>query len=70
LKIYVDFEQQVSESNSNRLDNSLTLPLVVGEKSSSNSGGENSDDPLLYGPSHLLTIFVLLTFVVLNRKRI
>ena len=70
LKIYVDFEQQVSESNSNRLDNSLTLPLVVGEKSSSNSGGENVDDPLLYGPSHLLTIFVLLTFVVLNRKRI
>ena len=69
LKIYVDFEQQVTESNSNRFDNLLTLPLVVGEKSSNNSGGENSDDPLLYGPSHFLTIFVLLTFVVLNRKR-
>ena len=69
LKIYVDFEQQVTESNSNRLDNSLTLPLVVGEKSSDNGGGENGDDPLLYGPSHLLTVFVLLTFVIINRKR-
>jgi len=68
LKIYVDFEQQVAESNSNRFDNSLTLPLVVGEKSSSGSSS-SSDDPLLYGPSHLLTVFVLLIFTIINRKR-
>jgi hypothetical protein len=68
LKIYVDFEQQVAESNSNRFDNSLTLPLVVGEKSSS-GGSSSSDDPLLYGPSHLLTVFVLLIFTIINRKR-
>ena len=68
LKIYVDFEQQVIESNSNRFDNSLTLPLVIGEKSSS-SGGSNNDDPLLYGPSHLLTAIVLVVFTIINRKR-
>ena len=69
LKIYVDFEQQVAESNSNRFDNSLTLPLVVGEKSSSNGGSTNEDDPLLYGPSHLLTTLVLVIFTIINRKR-
>ena len=69
LKIYVDFEQKVAESNSNRFDNSITLPLVVGEKSS-DKGESNSDDPLLYGPSHLLTIFVLVLFTVLKRKRV
>ena len=51
MKIYVDFEQKVAESNSNRFDNSITLPLVVGEKSSDKGEGD-SDDPLLYGPSH------------------
>ena len=68
LKIYVDFEQQVTESNSNRFDNSLTLPLVVGEKSSS-SGDSSNEDPLLYGPSHLLTTIVLVIFTIINRKR-
>ena len=69
LKIYVDFEQKVAESNSNRFDNSITLPLVVGEKSSDKGEGD-SDDPLLYGPSHLLTVFVLVLFTVLKRKRV
>ena len=68
LKIYVDFEQQVTESNSNRFDNSLTLPLVIGEKSSS-SGDSSNEDPLLYGPSHLLTTIVLVIFTIINRKR-
>ena len=68
LKIYVDFEQQVAESNSNRFDNSLTLPLVVGEKISS-GGSSSSDDSLLYGPSHLLTAIVLVIFTIINRKR-
>ena len=69
LKIYVDFEQKVvTESNSNRFDNSVTLPLIVGEKSS-DKGENNSDDPLLYGPSHLLTAFVLVLFTVLKHKR-
>ena len=68
LKIYVDFEQQVAESNSNRFDNSLTLPLVVGEKTSS-GGSSSSDDSLLYGPSHLLTAIVLVIFTIINRKR-
>lgn len=67
LKIYVDFEQQVAESNSNRFDNSLTLPLVVGEKTSG-GGGSSNEEPLLYGPSHLLTSIVLVIFT-LNRKR-
>jgi hypothetical protein len=69
LKIYVDFEQQVAESNSNRFDNSLTLPLVVGEKSSSSGDSSNEDDPLLYGPSYLLTALVLVIFTIINRKR-
>jgi len=68
LKIYVDFEQQVDESNSNRFDNSLTLPLVIGEKTSS-GGSSSSDDSLLYGPSHLLTAIVLVIFTIINRKR-
>ena len=68
LKIYVDFEQKVAESNSNRFDNSITLPLVVGEKSS-DKGESSTDDPLLYGPSHFLTVFVLVLFTVLKRKR-
>ena len=68
LKIYVDFEQQVAESNSNRFDNSLTLPLVVGEKTSG-GGGSSNEEPLLYGPSHLLTTIVLVIFTLINRKR-
>ena len=68
LKIYVDFEQQVAESNSNRFDNSLTLPLVVGEKTSG-GGGSSNEEPLLYGPSHLLTSIVLIIFTLINRKR-
>ena len=68
LKIYVDFEQKVTESNNNRFDNSLTLPLVVGEKSA-DKGESDSDGPLLYGPSHFLTVFVLVLFTVLKRKR-
>ena len=68
LKIYVDFEQQVAESNSNRFDNSLTLPLVVGEKTSG-GGGSSNEEPLLYGPSHLLTSIVLVIFTLINRKR-
>ena len=68
LKIYVDFEQQVAESNSNRFDNSLTLPLIVGEKTSG-GGGSSNEEPLLYGPSHLLTTIVLVIFTLINRKR-
>ena len=68
LKIYVDFEQQVTESNNNRFDNSITLPLVVAEKSSS-SGDNSSDDPLLYGPSHVLTILALVIFTTFTRRR-
>ena len=69
LKIYVDFEQKVTESNNNRFDNSITLPLVVGEKSA-NEGDSSSDDPLLYGPSHFLTVFVLVLFTFLKRKKV
>ena len=69
LKIYVDFEQKVTESNSNRFDNSITLPLIVGEKSA-DKGDSDSDAPLLYGPSHFLTVFVLVFFTVLKRKSV
>ncbi len=69
LKIYVDFEQKVTESNNNRFDNSITLPLVVGEKST-DQGDSSSDDALLYGPNHFLTIFVLVLFTILKRKKV
>ena len=69
LKIYVDFEQQVDESNNNRFDNALTLPVVIGEQS---SGGvtDSEGEPLLYGPSHLLTALVLVTLSLIYRRRV
>ena len=68
LKIFVDFEQLVETSTNTRSDNSITLPLVIAEKSSS-SGDNSSDDPLLYGPSHLLTILALVIFTTFTRRR-
>ena len=69
MKIYVDFEQQVDESNNNRFDNALTLPVVIGEQS---SGGvtDSEGEPLLYGPSHLLTALVLVTLSLIYRRRV
>ena len=68
LKVYVDFKQQTDESNSKRADNTLTLPLTIAEKSSSDSDSNGSDDSLLFGPSSLLTIS-LLSLVSLFFKR-
>ena len=59
LKVYVDFKQQTDESNSKRADNTLTLPLTISEKRSSDSGSTSTDDSLLFGPSSLLTISLL-----------
>ena len=68
LKVYVDFEQQVDESNNNRLDNALTLPLVVGEQSSS-EGIDSESGALLYGPSHFLTVLVLGILSTIFRRK-
>ena len=68
LKVYVDFKQQTDESNSKRADNTLTLPLTITEKSSSDSDSAGSDDSLLFGPSSLLTIS-LLSLISLFYKR-
>ena len=68
LKVYVDFKQQTDESNSKRADNTLTLPLTISEKRSSDSGSNSSDDSLLFGPSSLLTIS-LLSLISLFYKR-
>ena len=67
LKIFVDFEQQVDESNSNRINNNLGLPVFVSEKtelSEENSGA----DPLLIGPGSIAT-FSVLTFLSFIYRR-
>ena len=52
------------------MDNTLTLPLTISEKSSSSGKIESSDDALLYGPDFLLTLSVLsLISVIYSRKK-
>ena len=50
LKIFVDFEQEVDELNSDRADNTLSLPIFVSEKTTTSSDNDE-DEPLLIGPS-------------------
>ena len=69
LKVYVDFKQQTDESNSKRADNTLSLPLTISEKSSSNGGSEGDDEALLFGPNLLLTVVVLSTIAISFRHK-
>ena len=69
LKVYVDFKQQTDESNSKRADNTLTLPLTIAEKRSSDSDSAGSDDSLLFGPSLLLTISLLSLISLLYKRK-
>ena len=69
LKIFVDFEQEVDESNSKRIDNTLSLPVFVSEKSSA-GGGSGADDPLLIGPSSIATFAVLALLSFIHRRKI
>ena len=69
LKVYVDFKQQTDESNSKRADNTLTLPLTIAEKRSSDSDSAGSDDSLLFGPSSLLTISLLSLISLLYKRK-
>lgn len=68
LKIFVDFEQEVDELNSNRADNSLSLPIFVSEKTTTSSDNDE-DDPLLIGPSSIITFSVLMTLSIINRRK-
>ena len=68
LKIFVDFEQEVDESNSNRIDNTLSLPVFVSEKTSVIGGG-STDDPLLIGPSSIVTFSVLAILSFIYRRK-
>ena len=69
LKIFVDFEQEVDELNSNRIDNTLSLPIFVSEKTTI-GGGTSGDDPLLIGPSSIITFSVLAILSVIYRRRL
>jgi len=68
LKIFVDFEQEVDELNSNRADNSLSLPIFVSEKTTASSDNDK-DDPLLIGPSSIITFSVLMTLSIIYRRK-
>jgi hypothetical protein len=68
LKIFVDFEQEVDELNSNRADNSLSLPIFVSEKTTTSSDNDE-DDPLLIGPSSIITFSVLMTLSIIHRRK-
>lgn len=69
LKVYVDFKQQTDESNSRRADNTLTLPITISEKTSSDGGGDDSEDSLLFGPNLLLTASILSLISAINRRK-
>ena len=69
LKVYVDFKQQTDESNSKRADNTLTLPLTISEKTSSNSNGEDDDGALLFSPNFLLTASILSLMSIFGRRK-
>ena len=64
----MDFAQEVDELNSNRADNSLSLPIFVSEKPITSSGNDE-DDPLLIGPSSIITFSVLVTLSIIYRRR-
>jgi len=64
----VDFEQEVDESNSNRADNFLSLPIFVSEKTTTSSDNDE-DDPLLIGPNSIITFSVLVTLSIIYRRR-
>lgn len=68
LKIFVDFEQEVDELNSNRADNSLSLPIFVSEKTTTSSDNDE-DAPLLIGPSSIITFSILMTLSVIYRRK-
>ena len=63
----MDFEQEVDELNSNKADNSLSLPIFVSEKTITNSGNDE-DDPLLIGPSSIITFSILVTLSIICRR--
>jgi hypothetical protein len=68
LKIFVDFEQEVDELNSNRADNTLSLPIFVSERPAT-SGNNVEDDPLLIGPSSIITISVLMALSIFYHRK-
>ena len=59
LKIYVDFKQQTTESNSKRADNTLSLPFTISEKLPPSSDDDDSEASLLFAPNLLFTVSVL-----------
>ena len=67
LKIFVDFEQEVDELNSNRIDNTLSLPIFVSEKTTIGEG-TSGDDPLLIGPSSIVTFSIIALLSVIYRR--
>ena len=68
LKIFVDFEQEVDELNVNRADNSLSLPIFVNEKIITDNDN-NGDEPLLIGPSPIITFSLLVILSILYRRK-
>ena len=68
LKIFVDWDLEVDELNSNRADNSLSLPIFVTEKTITSSDNDG-DDSLLIGPSSIITFSVLVALSIIYRRR-
>ena len=66
IKLYVDFDLSVDESNSRRSDNSLSLSVFVGEQASI---PEQNEDSSLVGLNPFYTLFLLLTIAVFRKKR-
>ena len=68
LKIFVDVEKAVDELNSNRADNSISLPVTVSEKSGTGIDGiSDSDNPLITIGS-VATLFVIGLLSVFYRR--
>jgi hypothetical protein len=54
--------------NSNRADNTLSLPIFVSEKPTTSSNNVE-DDPLLIGPSSIITISVLMALSIFYHRK-
>jgi len=68
LRIKVDSDLNIEESNSKRLDNSLTLSLNINEKSLI-SENVNDADSLLSSPNYLFSILILSIISLVKRKK-
>ncbi len=67
LKVNVDYLEQTEDFL--RENNKIELLLIVGEKTSSNSNGEDGDGALLFGPNLLLTTSVLSLMAIFYRRK-